>query len=179
MRPCRIPCTGPNGHSMSLEASAPHRMIRGARRRRLAPGSFPLTEKEKAPGEKVRVSPPGPCARRHNVGVRAPGDVSRRSAHCNRLAVYDSVLTFAPARGMIVTERGLSPKVWDNWLSLLFRNIRRRLPLKAADRIGLRGIVSKKAAMRHRSRSKCDWIKVKCPSRRERNRDRWRLFERP
>jgi hypothetical protein len=26
--------------------------------------------------------------------------------------------------------------------------------------------------------SQCDWVKVKCPSWRERNRERWRLFER-
>jgi bifunctional non-homologous end joining protein LigD len=35
--------------------------------------------------------------------------------------------------------------------------------LKAADRMGLEGIVSKKVAMPYRSGSKCDWIKVKWP----------------
>ena len=50
--------------------------------------------------------------------------------------------------------------------------------LKAADRMGLEGIVSKKASMPYRSGSLCDWIKVKCPSWRERNRERWRLSER-
>jgi bifunctional non-homologous end joining protein LigD len=49
---------------------------------------------------------------------------------------------------------------------------------KAADRIGLEGIVSKKASAPYRSGSKCDWIKVKCPGWREVNRERWRLFER-
>src|SRR5262252_5645802 len=32
--------------------------------------------------------------------------------------------------------------------------------------------------MPYRSGARCDWIKVKCPSWRERNRDRWLLFER-
>jgi bifunctional non-homologous end joining protein LigD len=41
---------------------------------------------------------------------------------------------------------------------------------RAADRMGLEGIVSKKAAAPYRSGSKCDWIKVKCPSWREANR---------
>jgi len=27
--------------------------------------------------------------------------------------------------------------------------------------------------------SKCDWIKLKCPSWRGRNREPWRLFDRP
>jgi bifunctional non-homologous end joining protein LigD len=49
--------------------------------------------------------------------------------------------------------------------------------LKAADRIGLEGIVSKKANEPYRSGSKCDWIKVKCPSWREANKERWRLFQ--
>jgi ATP-dependent DNA ligase len=35
--------------------------------------------------------------------------------------------------------------------------------LQAADRMGLEGIVSKKAAMPYRSGSRCDWIKVKVP----------------
>jgi bifunctional non-homologous end joining protein LigD len=51
--------------------------------------------------------------------------------------------------------------------------------LAAADRIGFEGIVSKKASMPYRSGPRCDWIKVKCPSWREANRERWRLFERP
>ena len=51
----------------------------------------------------------------------------------------------------------LASKVRDPWLS-------------SADRMGLEGIVSKKAAMPYRSGSKCDWIKVKCPSWREANR---------
>jgi ATP-dependent DNA ligase len=50
--------------------------------------------------------------------------------------------------------------------------------LKAADRLGLEGVVSKKAAMPYQSGSKYDWIKGKCPSWREANRERWRLFER-
>src|SRR5262245_65847946 len=53
----------------------------------------------------------------------------------------------------------LASKVRDPWLS-------------SADRMGLEGIVSKKAAMPYRSGSKCDWIKVKCPSWREANRQR-------
>lgn len=50
--------------------------------------------------------------------------------------------------------------------------------LAAAERMGLEGIVSKKADMPYRSGPLCDWIKVKCPSWREANRDRRRLFER-
>ena len=41
----------------------------------------------------------------------------------------------------------------------------------------LEGIVSKKLNALYRSKPRCDWIKVKCPSWRERNRERWRWFE--
>jgi bifunctional non-homologous end joining protein LigD len=49
--------------------------------------------------------------------------------------------------------------------------------LEAANRMGLEGFVSKKANAPYRSGPKCDWIKVKAPSWREANRERWRLFE--
>src|SRR5262249_31965141 len=39
--------------------------------------------------------------------------------------------------------------------------------------------ISKVRVMPYRFGARSDWIKVKCPSWRERNRDRWRLFERP
>jgi bifunctional non-homologous end joining protein LigD len=51
--------------------------------------------------------------------------------------------------------------------------------LTAAERMGLEGIVSKKIDARYQSGNQCDWIKVKCPTWRARNRERWRLFERP
>jgi len=73
----------------------------------------------------------------------------------------------------------LVSKVRDPWLCYVEPFMDGATLLKAADRMGLEGIVSKKAAAPYRSGSKCDWIKVKCPSWRERNRDRWRLFERP
>jgi bifunctional non-homologous end joining protein LigD len=50
--------------------------------------------------------------------------------------------------------------------------------LAAADRMELEGIVSKKANMPYRSGPLSGWIKVKCPSWREANKERWRLFER-
>jgi ATP-dependent DNA ligase len=51
--------------------------------------------------------------------------------------------------------------------------------LTAAERMGREGIVSKKIDARYQSGNQCDWIKVKCPTWRARNRERWRLFERP
>jgi ATP-dependent DNA ligase len=50
--------------------------------------------------------------------------------------------------------------------------------LAAAERMGIEGVVSKIWVNGYRSGPRCDRIKVKCPSWRERNRDRWRLFER-
>ena len=57
--------------------------------------------------------------------------------------------------------------------------VRKLEALGYAERMGLEGVVSKLWVNAYRSGSRCDWIKVKCPSWRERNRDRWRLFERP
>jgi ATP-dependent DNA ligase len=48
---------------------------------------------------------------------------------------------------------------------------------RAAALMGLEGIVSKKAASPYRSGDRCGWIKVKRPSWREANKQRWRLFE--
>jgi bifunctional non-homologous end joining protein LigD len=50
--------------------------------------------------------------------------------------------------------------------------------LKAADRMRLEGIVSKRRDAPYRSGKQCDWIKVKCETWREANKERWRLFER-
>jgi bifunctional non-homologous end joining protein LigD len=50
--------------------------------------------------------------------------------------------------------------------------------LKAADRMGLEGIVSKMPNTPYRCRPRCGWVKVKCQSWREASRERWRLFER-
>jgi len=49
--------------------------------------------------------------------------------------------------------------------------------LVAADRMGLEGIVSKKANMPYRSGTQSEWFKVKCPSWREANKERWRLLQ--
>jgi bifunctional non-homologous end joining protein LigD len=49
--------------------------------------------------------------------------------------------------------------------------------LASAERMGLEGVVSKRARSRYRSGRSADWIKVKCPTWREANKDRWRLFE--
>jgi len=70
-------------------------------------------------------------------------------------------------------------KVRDGWLRYSESFTDGAKLVVAADRMGLEGIVSKKAIIPHRSGSRCDWIKVKCPSWQERNRERWRLFERP
>ena len=49
--------------------------------------------------------------------------------------------------------------------------------LKAADRLNLEGIVSKRRDATYRSGKQCDWIKVKCEAGRAANQERWRLFE--
>jgi bifunctional non-homologous end joining protein LigD len=56
----------------------------------------------------------------------------------------------------------------------------RRDPLRLLDECEkrkLEGIVSKRADAPYRSGGRCDWIKVKCPSWREANKERYRLFE--
>jgi bifunctional non-homologous end joining protein LigD len=50
--------------------------------------------------------------------------------------------------------------------------------LTEADRLGLEGVVSKRRDAPYRSGKQCDWIKVKCETWRDANRERWRLFER-
>jgi bifunctional non-homologous end joining protein LigD len=50
--------------------------------------------------------------------------------------------------------------------------------LAEADRRGLEGIVSKRADAPYRSGKRSEWIKVKCQTWLEANRERWRLFER-
>jgi bifunctional non-homologous end joining protein LigD len=50
--------------------------------------------------------------------------------------------------------------------------------LAAAEKMGLEGVVSKRLEAPYRSGPLSDWIKVKTPSWRERNRERWRLFDR-
>ena len=49
--------------------------------------------------------------------------------------------------------------------------------LKAADRIKLEGIVSKRRDAPYRSGKQYGWVKVKCEWRAA-NKERWRLFER-
>ena len=46
------------------------------------------------------------------------------------------------------------------------------------ERLGLEGIVSKRASSPYRSGKQRDWRKVKCAAWRKANRERWRLFER-
>ena len=50
--------------------------------------------------------------------------------------------------------------------------------LVAADRLGLEGVVSKRRDAPYRSGKQSEWIKVKCQTWREANKERWRLFER-
>ena len=50
--------------------------------------------------------------------------------------------------------------------------------LKAADRMRLEGIVSKRRDAPYRSGKQSDWIKTKCATWRQANKERWRLFER-
>ena len=50
--------------------------------------------------------------------------------------------------------------------------------LAAADRMHLEGIVSKRRDAPYRSGKQCGWVKVKCATWREANKERWRLFER-
>ncbi len=49
--------------------------------------------------------------------------------------------------------------------------------LRAADRFGLEGIVSKRKEMGYRSGSSSHWIKVKTHAWRKANEERWKLFE--
>jgi len=49
--------------------------------------------------------------------------------------------------------------------------------LKVADEMGLEGIVSKRADQPYRSGKNVGWIKVKCRSWREANKERYKLFE--
>jgi len=71
----------------------------------------------------------------------------------------------------------LVSKVRDPWLCFVETFTDGLTLLKAADRMGHKGIVSTKASMPYRSGSKYDWMNVKCASWRERNRERWRPFE--
>jgi bifunctional non-homologous end joining protein LigD len=50
--------------------------------------------------------------------------------------------------------------------------------LEAPDRMRLEGIVSKRRDAPYRSGKQCSWVKVKCATWREANKERWRLFER-
>jgi bifunctional non-homologous end joining protein LigD len=50
--------------------------------------------------------------------------------------------------------------------------------LAQADRLGLEGVVSKRRDAPYRSGKQCGWVKVKCATCREANKERWRLFER-
>jgi ATP-dependent DNA ligase len=50
--------------------------------------------------------------------------------------------------------------------------------LKAADRMKLEGIVSKRRDAPYRSGKQSDWVKIKCAAWRAANKERWRLFER-
>ena len=49
--------------------------------------------------------------------------------------------------------------------------------LRAADRFGLEGIVSKRKEMGYRSGTSSHWIKVKTSAWRKANEERWKLFE--
>jgi len=69
-------------------------------------------------------------------------------------------------------------KVRDGWLGYSEFYGGSKL-LAAAERMGLEDVVSKMWVMPYRSGPPSDWMKAKCPSWRERNREGWRLFEPP
>ena len=48
--------------------------------------------------------------------------------------------------------------------------------LAAAEKLGIEGIVSKRRSEPYRSGRHSCWTKMKCPTWREKNRERWRLF---
>jgi bifunctional non-homologous end joining protein LigD len=48
--------------------------------------------------------------------------------------------------------------------------------LTIAEKLGLEGVVSKRRSEPYRSGRQPCWTKVKCPTWREKNRERWRLF---
>ena len=45
------------------------------------------------------------------------------------------------------------------------------------DALGLEGVVSKKTESKYRSGRSRDWVKIKTPIWRERNRERWKIFQ--
>ena len=49
--------------------------------------------------------------------------------------------------------------------------------LAAAERMGLKGVVSKRRDGAYRSGPRCGWTKTKTQAWRNANKDRWRLFE--
>jgi ATP-dependent DNA ligase len=51
--------------------------------------------------------------------------------------------------------------------------------LASCEKMGLKGIVSKRQDFPYRSGDQSEWIKVKCAAWREANRNRHELFERP
>jgi len=50
---------------------------------------------------------------------------------------------------------------------------------KTMDELGLEGVVSKRTESKYRSGRSRDWLKIKTPTWRERNKHRWELFNRP
>ena len=44
------------------------------------------------------------------------------------------------------------------------------------EELGLKGVVAKRSASPYRSRRRSEWLKVKCQSWLEKNRDRWKIF---
>jgi bifunctional non-homologous end joining protein LigD len=66
----------------------------------------------------------------------------------------------------------LVSKVRDPWLCYTEAFPDGATLLKAADRMSLEGVVSKKANAPYRSGPRCAWVKVKCPAWREANRER-------
>jgi len=68
-------------------------------------------------------------------------------------------------------------KVRDGWLRYSESFTDGAKLLAAAERMGLEGVVSKMWVNAYRTGSRCDWVKVKCPSWRERNREKpWDLL---
>jgi bifunctional non-homologous end joining protein LigD len=69
-------------------------------------------------------------------------------------------------------------KTGDNWLRFSETFNEGEKLLKAAERMGLEGVVSKRRDVPYRSGIDCGWIKVKCQSWKDANKDRGELFNR-
>jgi bifunctional non-homologous end joining protein LigD len=88
------------------------------------------------------------------------------------LEVDGRVLAMSP---LLERRRGLTHPPEGYLLSETFEDA--KALLRAADRFGLEGIVSKRKEMGYRSGTSSHWVKVKTSAWRKANEERWKPFE--